>query len=90
MKQHLPVIAIYIVLLGAMMVSRIPTYSGKQVALFIPRQFALPILLGTGVLAGGIFTFPWVGLIFLAAIYLISIPVSSWRFHHFRNGGYRS
>lgn len=68
-------IAAFTILIAILMVSRVPTFSGKNIAR-VPREYALPIL---AIMAMGIVllvSFPWQILAIAAAIYLALIPVS--------------
>jgi CDP-diacylglycerol--serine O-phosphatidyltransferase len=76
-------IAPYIVLVAILMVSRIPTFSGKTMGKSIRREMVLPIL---GLAALGIImlvTYPWHLLTVFAFAYLAMIPVGirSYRRH---------
>lgn len=71
-----PVIGPYVVLVALLMVSRIPTYSGKNLGRFVPRDYVLPIL-GLGAFAIiMLVSYPWELLTVLAAVYLALIPLS--------------
>jgi CDP-diacylglycerol---serine O-phosphatidyltransferase len=59
---------------GALMVSRVPTFSMKR--LHMPREWVLPMLLIVGVLAAFLTTEPWATLLAVGIVYLASIPVS--------------
>jgi len=59
---------------GALMVSRVPTFSMKR--LHMPREWVLPMLLIVGVLAAFLTTEPWGTLLAVGVVYLGSIPVS--------------
>jgi CDP-diacylglycerol--serine O-phosphatidyltransferase len=65
------------------MVSRVPTYSGKNLGHWVPRDLVLPIL-GIGAFSVVLLiAFPWEFLTVLAAAYLALIPLSirSYRRH---------
>lgn len=71
-----PVIGPYVVLVALLMVSRIPTYSGKNLGRFVPRDYVLPIL-GLGAFAIiMLVAYPWELLTVLAVVYLALIPLS--------------
>ena len=59
---------------GALMVSRIPTYSMKQ--LHIPRALMLPALVLAAVAAAALTSAPWMTFICIELVYLGSIPLS--------------
>ena len=76
------VIGPYVVLIALLMVSRIPTFSGKNMGL-IPGERVLPVL-GLAVLAViMLIAYPWEFLSIVSIIYLALIPVSmrSYRRH---------
>ena len=59
---------------SALMVSRIPTFSGKGIR--VPHNYVAPVLLMTGVLAAFLVATPWLTILFIGIIYLLAIPVS--------------
>ena len=76
-------IAPVIVAIAIMMVSRVPTFSGKTVTK-VPREMALPILAG-GVLAiVCLITFPWETLLVVAALYVSMIPISAMQYMRYK------
>jgi CDP-diacylglycerol--serine O-phosphatidyltransferase len=68
-------IAPYIVLVAALMVSRVPTFSGKT-ATRVPRELVLPILAVAAFVIACLITYPWETLTVATAAYLLLIPVS--------------
>ena len=73
--SHAGFFAFYMVVVAGLMVSRIPTFSGKNFAR-IPRENVLPILMAVvlGVLC--LFSYPWESLLVLALAYLAMVPIS--------------
>lgn len=67
-------IAMWLILLSAMMISRIPTYSFKKVK--IKHGDVSLILVGVGALMAALFAEPWLTLGFISLIYISSIPMS--------------
>lgn len=70
----------WILLIAALMVSRIPTFALKR--LRIPNHWVLPILLAVVVVAAGLATEPWLTMLGIGLVYLASIPVAyraAWR-----------
>ncbi len=63
---------------GFLMVSNLPTFSGKNVSQKVPSQFVLPFMILAVFLAATVFSYPWMTLTCVAAIYLLSLPFS-WR-----------
>jgi CDP-diacylglycerol--serine O-phosphatidyltransferase len=68
------VVAVFLVGVSFLMVSKVPTYSFKKVR--IPNKWVLPILLVVGLLASFLVTEPWLTLSAVTSLYLISIPIS--------------
>lgn len=63
-----------LVVVAALMVSRVPTYSFKQVR--VPYRYVLPILLFVGFLAALVTSRPWFTLLAIGILYIVSIPLS--------------
>lgn len=68
------VVALFLMLVSGLMVSRIPTYSFKKVK--IRPSWILPSMLGVGLIAAGMLNAPWTTLSVVLAGYLVSIPFS--------------
>jgi CDP-diacylglycerol--serine O-phosphatidyltransferase len=80
MKSHwaLSIVLVYTLFIAFMMVSTIPTYSGKLLGERVGREWVLPIfVIGVGVVAM-LFTYPYQTLTALTLLYLFCIPLS-WR-----------
>ena len=69
------VVAGYEIVIAILLVSRIPTFSGKNIAR-VPSQFALPMLALMATFAIFLFFFPWQVLALLSLVYAVLIPVS--------------
>ncbi len=69
-----PIVVGVLVLVGGLMVSRLPTFSFKKGR--VPRQWVLPSLLIAALTMGVIASSPWIGLSLLGLIYLRLIPFS--------------
>ncbi len=79
--NHAPVlIAAYSLFIGFLMISRIPTFSGKKMRIRLGREWVLPILLCVGLVAAMSLNFPWHTLCLIAFIYLGFIPFSLSRY----------
>ncbi len=72
--RHPVVVGFVLVLVGGLMVSRLPTFSFKKGR--IPRHLVLPSLLIAALTMGVIASSPWIGLSLLGLIYLALIPFS--------------
>jgi CDP-diacylglycerol--serine O-phosphatidyltransferase len=73
--EHAGLFAAYLVVIGCLMMSRIPTFSGKNFAR-IPREYVLPVLFGLALAVLVLVAFPWESLMAMSIIYLCLIPVS--------------
>jgi CDP-diacylglycerol--serine O-phosphatidyltransferase len=82
------VVAGWIVFVGALMISRIPTFAMKRIR--VPNNMVLPTLLLGGVIAAGLATETWITFIVIAGLYLLSIPFSMRLMHRLRRAAERS
>ena len=73
-------IALYTAAMAAMLVSTIPTFSGKLMGERISREFVLPIFVGAAAMVALLVTYPYGTLTVVTALYLASIPVSYRRY----------
>jgi CDP-diacylglycerol--serine O-phosphatidyltransferase len=77
-KWALTVVLVYTLFIAFMMVSTIPTYSGKLLGERVGREWVLPIfMIAVGVVAM-LFTYPYQTLTAITVAYLACIPLS-WR-----------
>lgn len=65
---------IYVAALALMLVSTVPTYSGKTLGMRVPRQWVLPIFVVTVALFGLLVSFPFEFLALGTLLYLAAIP----------------
>ena len=72
--RHAVVVGTVLVLVGGLMVSRLPTFSFKKGR--VPRHLVLPALLGAALAMGVIASSPWIGLSLLGLVYVSLIPYS--------------
>lgn len=73
------VVGLFMVGVGVLMVSQVPTYSFKRVR--VPRIMALPLMIVVGLLAAFLVTNPWSTLSVLGLVYLATLPLA-WRSYH--------
>jgi CDP-diacylglycerol--serine O-phosphatidyltransferase len=66
--------ALVIIGVSTLMVSTVPTYSGKSIR--VPQRYVLPLLLLVGLLAAFLVGAPWSTLTVIALLYVGSIPVA--------------
>src|SRR6476646_9558797 len=72
--RHPLVVGTALVVVGGLMVSRLPTFSFKKGR--IPRHLVLPALLVAALTMGVVVSSPWIGLSLLGLIYIALIPFS--------------
>jgi CDP-diacylglycerol--serine O-phosphatidyltransferase len=82
--RHPMVNAIAVVLVGALMISRLPTFSFKQVR--VPHRWVIPSLMVVGLLAALIATSPWATLTGLIVVYLVTIPFAVLKYRRLQAG----
>jgi len=70
--RHPLVAGCWLVVVGSLMVSRLPTYSFKRIK--IPQQYVMILLVMAGLFVAGLAIAPWRTLTALAFIYLLMIP----------------
>lgn len=66
------VCGVWMTLVAALMVSRIPTFSMKRFR--VPHHYVVPIMLGVGIIAAFLTTAPWPTLAVVGIAYAASIP----------------
>ena len=74
----LKIVLVYTLFISFMMVSSIPTYSGKLLGERVGREWVLPIFVLAIGLVAMLFTYPYETLTALTLVYLACIPLS-WR-----------
>jgi CDP-diacylglycerol--serine O-phosphatidyltransferase len=65
---------VFTVLVGLLMISRLPSWSGKVIGRRIARDMVLPIFVLVVVFAALLVSFPWLVLSLSAIGYLVSLP----------------
>jgi CDP-diacylglycerol--serine O-phosphatidyltransferase len=73
--------ALYAIGIGYLMVSNIPTYSGKSIGGAIPRNLATPLILAAVIVVAILFSYPWATLTLAVVIYLAAIPLGKNYYH---------
>jgi CDP-diacylglycerol--serine O-phosphatidyltransferase len=76
------VIALHTTVMAALLVSTIPTFSGKLLGERIPREYVLPLFVGVAAIAALLVTYPYGTLTVVTLLYLSAIPISYHRFQH--------
>jgi CDP-diacylglycerol--serine O-phosphatidyltransferase len=75
-----PVVLLYVLFVAFMMVSTVPTFSGKTMGKRVPREWVLPIFVVTAAFIGLLVSFPFATLAIGTVLYLASIPVGIARY----------
>ncbi len=78
--EFAPGVAIYVILIAFLMISRLPTYSGKRVGTRVRRDYVLPLFVVAVLIVALTVSYPFRMLALGSALYLISIPFA-WRSH---------
>ena len=73
-------IAIYMLAMAFLLVSTIPTFSGKLLGERISGEYVLPMFVGGGALVALLLTYPYGTLTVATVLYLSTIPISYGRF----------
>lgn len=73
-----PLVGLWMIFVGALMVSRIPTFSTKAIKL--PAKFGLPALAAAAFLIACLVHLPWITMTIGALFYMASIPFAIKRF----------
>lgn len=69
------VILIYVLFIGFLVVSTVPTFSGKKLGSGIPRDFALPLMVGLVLWAALLASYPFTVVTVMTFIYLGLLPI---------------
>lgn len=77
-------VAIYTVAIGLLMVSRLPTLSGKKIGTAIPRESVLPVLVVSVFVIALLVSYTWSVLAIGAILYLAHLPFAWKRFEQRR------
>jgi CDP-diacylglycerol--serine O-phosphatidyltransferase len=75
-----PVVLIYVLFVAFMMVSTVPTFSGKTMGKRVPRHWVLPLLVVTVAFVALLVSFPFEVLAVCTILYLAAIPVGVARY----------
>lgn len=72
--SHAPLELFYVLLIAFLMVSRIPTYSGKKLTTRISRDYVMPLFVLAVALVALLVFYPWEMLSAVTILYLAGIP----------------
>ena len=67
---------VYLLFVGFLMVSNLPTWSGKRAGQRISRNLVLPVMIGLMLMVVVLFSYPWGVLTFASVAYLATLPLS--------------
>lgn len=80
-SEMAPLVLAYTLFVAMLIVSSIPTYSGKTIGVRIPRDRVLPLFVGVVACVALFFSYPWVTLTLISMGYLITIPFARRAWH---------
>ncbi|GJE59618.1 CDP-alcohol phosphatidyltransferase family protein [Methylobacterium trifolii] len=72
-----PAILVYVLCVALLVVSTVPTFSGKTMGKRVPRAWVLPIFLAGVAAFGLLISFPFEALVTISVAYLLTIPVGA-------------
>lgn len=75
-----PLVLVYTLAIALLMVSRVPTFSGKLIGQKIAREHVLPVFVLVALFIACLLTYPSLTLAVGSIIYLALIPVSAYRY----------
>ncbi|MEP0233178.1 phosphatidylcholine/phosphatidylserine synthase [Roseibium sp.] len=78
--EFAPGVALYAIAVAFLMISRLPTFSGKRVGTRVRRDFVLPLFVFAVLIVALTVSYPFQMLAVGSALYLVSIPFA-WRSH---------
>lgn len=81
-RSFLPVFMVYTVMLSLLMVSSLPTFSGKLLGERISRDLVLPVFILAMIFVALLLTYPYVTLSLGSLIYLALLPYGVARYRH--------
>jgi CDP-diacylglycerol--serine O-phosphatidyltransferase len=76
-----PLVIVYTLAIALLLVSRVPTWSGKLIGRQIPRDMVLPLFVVVVLIVALLLSFPWETMAVLTLAYLAALPLS-WRSFH--------
>jgi CDP-diacylglycerol--serine O-phosphatidyltransferase len=66
--------AAYTLVIGFLMVSRLPVFSGKTVRMRVPPEMVLPVFVSVVFFIALLISYPWYILSFATVVYLATLP----------------
>jgi CDP-diacylglycerol--serine O-phosphatidyltransferase len=74
------IIALYVLAIAFLMVSRLPVFSGKKVSARVPREMVLPVIVFTILFIALLIGYPWYVLSVGTVLFLGSLPIGWWSY----------
>lgn len=74
------VIAIYVLAIAFLLVSRLPVFSGKKISTRVPREMVLPVIVVTVLFFALLIGYPWYVLSVGTILFLASLPIGWWSY----------
>ncbi len=80
--------SVYTLVIALLMVSSLPTFSGKEMSQQVSRNWVLPLLILVVATVGLLLSYPWEMLLAFSALYLASLPFGymAWKRHEAHAG----
>ncbi|MEG6509993.1 CDP-diacylglycerol--serine O-phosphatidyltransferase [Methyloligella sp. 2.7D] len=75
-----PLVLVYTIVVALLMVSRVPTFSGKAIGWRIQREYVPPLFVFSALFVASLLTYPAITLAVGSVLYLALIPVSVYRY----------
>lgn len=72
-----PAILVYVLGIALLVVSTVPTFSGKTMGKRVPRGWVLPIFLAGVAAFGLLISFPFESLVAISAAYIVGLPIGA-------------
>ena len=79
-----PIVAAYVLMVALLMISTVPTFSGKTMGKRIPRDWVLPIFVLTVAVFGLVVSFPFEALALVTIVYLATLPIGIVRYQRLK------
>ncbi|HZP09892.1 CDP-diacylglycerol--serine O-phosphatidyltransferase [Methyloceanibacter sp.] len=75
-----PLVFFYTLTIALLMVSKVPTFSGKLIGQKIPREYVPPVFVAAALFMAMLVTYPYLTLTVGSLLYLAVIPLSAYRY----------
>ena len=79
-----PIVIAYVLAIALLMISTVPTFSGKTMGKRVPRDWVLPLFVLTVAIFGLVVSFPFEALAIATVAYLATVPLGVMRFRSLR------